>query len=516
MVEPSSFDKLVGTTLGNYRLERCIMRGELGPTFLAHADKGSTSYLLRVLAVPTELTAEARIVYLGRFQQEANQVATLQQTYIHPLSDYGNQQGMPYLVFPYLAATSLSALLAQKGPLDVLTASRYLDQVAAALEYAHEHAILHRNLTTDCIFVKSDGNLVVADFGMMRMLELSRSDTDRNLLYGTAASNSPAPEQLQGMPADTYTDVYASGAVLYRMLTGHRVFRGQTREELVQQHLQFPVPPLSMWRRDLPAEVDSLIARAMAKEPTQRFRQPGTFANVYHQVVAPNDTVRQPFISTPAPATQPQSQPAQGERIMVGAGDPAWEAGNAPALERDHKRPYVRPAASASVRGQAAISRRRALTLIGAGVGTAAVITGVALFASHYLAGTTSPTATIGNSPSSTTSTTGNKPPAQGGTVLARTADVPLNSAKTFPIANSPNPGVLVHLPDNRFVAFNSTCTHAGCAVSYNPGDKLLECPCHQAAFDPAKGAAVVAGPAPSPLAAIHISVNANGTITTP
>src|SRR6266567_2404479 len=82
MVEPSSFDKLVGTTLGNYRLERCIMRGELGPTFLAHADKGSTSYLLRVLAVPTELTAEARIVYLGRFQQEANQVATLQQTYI--------------------------------------------------------------------------------------------------------------------------------------------------------------------------------------------------------------------------------------------------------------------------------------------------------------------------------------------------------------------------------------------------------------------------------------------------
>src|SRR5215813_12717299 len=103
MVEQPSFDKLVGTTLGNYRLERLIERSELGAVFLVSGrDKSgpyeNTTYLLHILAVPTDLTAEARIVYLGHFQKVANQVAELQNSYILPLLDYGNHEGTPYLV----------------------------------------------------------------------------------------------------------------------------------------------------------------------------------------------------------------------------------------------------------------------------------------------------------------------------------------------------------------------------------------------------------------------------------
>jgi serine/threonine-protein kinase len=492
MVEQSAFDKLVGTTLGNYRLDKLIDKNDLGPVFLARSSKDSGRFLLRVLAIPTDLTAEARIVYLGHLQQQANQVAGLQNPYILPLVDYGNHQGMPYLVSLDLSAVSLTTVLAQKGPIDVILSSRYLDQVTTALEYAHQEAVLHRNLTTDCILVKPDGNLVVADFGVMRMLELGRPEAQRNLPYGNSASSAPAPEQLLGKPSDTYTDVYALGAVLYRVLTAHRVFRGATREEILQRHLKTPVPSVSRWRSGLPQQVDSIIGRAMAKDPAQRFQHPGALANAYHHVVAPGDKARKPFvIASPSPA---QANPVVSRPMQASS----------------------RPQRN----GQTLVSRRRMLALVGSGAGAAVAIAAVAVFAGHYLVGTTSPSATTGTSNplAGNSPVQGNQPspPAAGGHVLAHTSDIPLNSAKTFPIANSQNPGLLIHLPNNQFVAFNSTCTHAGCPVNYNAQNKLLECPCHSAVFDPARNAAVVQGPATTPLAKITISVRPDGTITQP
>jgi len=489
MVEQSAFDNLAGTTLGNYRLDKLIDKNDLAPVFRARSSKDSGKFLVRILAIPASLTAEARIVYLGHLQQQANQVAGLQNPYILPLLDYGNHQGMPYLVSPDLSAVPLSAVLAQKGPIDVILASRYLDQITTALEYAHQEAVLHRNLTTDCILVRPDGNLVVADFGVMRMLELGRPEAQRNLLYGNSVSSAPAPEQLLGKSSDTYTDVYALGAVLYRVLTAHRVFRGANREEIVQQHLKTPVPSLSTWRSGLPQQVDSIIARAMAKDPVQRFQHPAELADAYYQVVAPGNTARKPLAVTPPPAAQVNPRPMQVS---------------------------IQPQRN----GQALVSRRRMLALVGTGAGAAVAIAAVAVFAGHYLVGTTSPPATTG-----TSNPTAGNPPAQGnqpsspaasGHVLAHTSDIPLNSAKTFPIANSQNPGLLIHLPNNQFVAFNSTCTHAGCPVNYNSQNKLLECPCHSAVFDPSRNAAVVQGPATTPLAKITISVQPDGTITQP
>src|SRR6185437_4917279 len=104
-------------------------------------------------------------------------------------------------------ARSLTARLKRSGPLDMLTAGRYLDQIAAALEYAHERNTLHRNLTTDEILLQLDGQVVVADFGIRRMLELAERDGRQNPLRFLNASS--APEQLLGGTVDRATDVYA-------------------------------------------------------------------------------------------------------------------------------------------------------------------------------------------------------------------------------------------------------------------------------------------------------------------
>ena len=510
MVERSSFDKgrdksspYIGAQLGNYRLEQLLEPGnvvaplagarppssvgmDMGSVFLARANTGGTSAIIRLLTAAGDLAPEARIVYLGRFQQEANSVAELQHPHILPLLDYGNYQSMPYLVFPYVPMTSLSTQLAKHGPLDAITAGRYLDQIAAALEYAHQHAILHRNLTTDCIFLRQDGSLIVADFGVLRMLDTGASTLQEGQGY---IGEAYAPEQLLGQPVDTYTDVYALGAVLYRLLTGHRVFGGKTREEIVQQHLQTPVPPLVGARFIAPtADLDRIIRTAMAKNPAQRFRQPGELANAYSKIVVPNDTTRTPFVIASVPTVEAQQTPAP-----------------------------VRPSPPARrVRsGQTLVSRRRALVLLASGGGVAAVAV-VALLGSRLLAG--SNTTAGGSTPGASSNPQATNPPAQGGgTVIAQTSDVPLNSAKTFtiPHSSSKNPGVLIHLSDNRFVAFDSTCTHTGCPVNYNSGDKLLECPCHGASFDPAKNAVVVGGPAPTPLTPVKITVNTDGSITT-
>lgn len=161
------------------------------------------------------------------------------------------------------------------------------------------------------------------------------------------------------------------------------------------------------------------------------------------------------------------------------------------------------------------ISRRVLLELLGAGGSMAAA---TALLSGCSLGGDNGTTASTGGSntstPASTTPAAAANSSTQGSQVLAHTSDIPVNSAKTFALANQTNPGVVIHLSNQQFVAFDTTCTHQQCAVTYDSTSQLLTCPCHGATFDPAKNAAVVQGPASTPLTAIQIKVQSDGTIT--
>src|SRR5579884_1584232 len=129
MVEPPSFETLIGTTLGNYRLEQLIEPSEISPLFLASSSTAGAMYLLRILHLPAALSSEQRIVYLGRFQQEANVVSSLHHPSILPLLDYGSANGIPYLAWPHFPMKPLNSEISE-GPMDLIRISHYLDAIA--------------------------------------------------------------------------------------------------------------------------------------------------------------------------------------------------------------------------------------------------------------------------------------------------------------------------------------------------------------------------------------------------
>ena len=296
MIEQTSYAQWIGATLGEYRLTRLLGSSPLGPIYAADSVRSSTPFLVRVLTVPPAQTAEMAQSYQTSLERQAGHILTLRHPFMLPMVSYGLHQGLPYFVWPYTTMRSLSTRLAQSGVLDVVTAGRYLDQIAATLEYAHQNATFHRNLSLDCIYLQMDGQIAVADFGVRRLYELLTPGSQSGFFSGSVEAC--APEQLTGGPVGAYTDVYALGAVTYRMLTGQPVFHGESFRALGEQHLHATPPSLAQARTGLPLALDRVIAGALAKDPAQRIQHPGVFADAYQQVIAPANTRRVPFSAT--------------------------------------------------------------------------------------------------------------------------------------------------------------------------------------------------------------------------
>jgi serine/threonine protein kinase len=301
------YDGLVGSSLGPYRLEQALEADELGAVFLARGTDSRT-YRLRLLPISGEMSPQQRSQYLDAAQAHLVALANLQHPHILPLKDYGQWRGVPYLIYPYAPLRSVSALLAQNGPPDLQTLGRYLDQIASALEYLHEHGVIHGQLTTDHIYLQMDGQTLVADVGVRRLIEMSGQPGADPLRFG---GETLAPELTLGRQADTRTDVYELGAVLYRLLTAEPVFHGAGSNEITEQSLRATPPRPSARRAGIPVELDGLIAATLAKDPNRRPGQPGTVANAYAQIVSPNDPSRTPFVPTSGPAYRPPSRPAR-------------------------------------------------------------------------------------------------------------------------------------------------------------------------------------------------------------
>jgi eukaryotic-like serine/threonine-protein kinase len=264
---------------GRYRIERLISRGGMGAVFEA-----TQLGLDRAVAIKLLLPALSRDEKMReRFRREARSAASLRHPNIIQIYDYGISDHGPYIVMELARGKSLRHLL-NKGALEIRLSVDLMGQICSALAAAHSATIIHRDLKPDNIIVEEqpDGQILakVLDFGIAKMREAQPDEEGANLT-GANIIGSPAymsPEQSLGTTLDARSDIYSLGIVLYEMLAGSTPFGKGAPGALLTHQINTPPPPLTATRPEIPAAVESVVMKALAKDREARFTSATQFA----------------------------------------------------------------------------------------------------------------------------------------------------------------------------------------------------------------------------------------------
>ena len=270
-----------------YEIDHLLGRGGSASVFLAQDVRHHRSVAIKVL--DPELAA---ILGPDRFLREIEIAGRLQHPHILPMLDSGAADGLLYYVMPFVEGESLRERLAREHQLPVDDALRLSREVAAALDDAHRHGVVHRDVKPENILL-SGGQAMVVDFGIARAIHVAGGSqaTPVGSVIGTPAYMSP--EQAAGNPdVDGRSDVYSLGCVLYEMLAGQPPFTGPTNESVVSQHLTVEPRPVTALRPAVPASASRALTKALAKTPADRFGTASQFAAALTGALPMNTALR--------------------------------------------------------------------------------------------------------------------------------------------------------------------------------------------------------------------------------
>ncbi|MCE9575721.1 MAG: serine/threonine protein kinase [Deltaproteobacteria bacterium] len=264
---------MIGTQLGNYQILECLGAGGMGAVYLGEHRVLGRRAAIKVLL--PELVARQDAV--DRFFQEARAIAAIPDPGVVQIFDFGHEAGSAYLVMELLVGESLEGRLTRLGRLPVPDAVRVARQVATTLAAAHAAGIVHRDIKPDNLFLVRDPEaetgerIKVLDFGIAKLAGIGgASRTSTGVVMGTPLYM--APEQCRGAGGvDHRADIYALGCVLFHAVTGRVPFVAEGAGEVIARHLFEPAPRAASIAIGLPADLDALIARCLAKSPDERF-----------------------------------------------------------------------------------------------------------------------------------------------------------------------------------------------------------------------------------------------------
>jgi serine/threonine-protein kinase len=304
-------------TIGRYDIIELVGRGGMGVLYRARDPVLERDVALKMMLVDFSTDPTAR----DRFQREAKAVARLQHRNVVTIHELGEADGTPYIVMEFLSGRDLDHVLKSETPLALADKLDIAIQLCDGLGYAHEQGIVHRDIKPGNVRVLEDGTVKILDFGIAKFAAMS-SATQTGTIMGTASYM--APEQIMGQPVDGRADLFSTGVLLHELLSGQKPFSGDSPTAVVYQIMHVEPPAVRAALPDLPEALEEIVARALKKNPDERYSRASEMSSDLQMVKMMLDlplNAGEPAASTAAAnATGRFHATAIGMRPAAGAG----------------------------------------------------------------------------------------------------------------------------------------------------------------------------------------------------
>ncbi len=313
-------DDLLGSNLGGYRLLSFLGRGAQASVYRARQESVERDVAVKVLD-PRHPGASD---FKARFEREARAAASLEHPNVLPVYDYGEQDGRCYIVMR-LAAGSLAQRRKEGPALELEQIASIVADIAAALDFAHERRIVHRDVKPENVLLDAQGRALLADFGIAKLLDDANLRTQTNLAVGTP--NYMSPEQFAGLPLDGRADVYALAAMAYELIVRRLPFEASSPQAIAMKHMAEPVS-FPADARHVSAAVRAVLLRGLEKNREERFASAGEFARALSAAASTSETGATSGLA-PDGRTKPKAALSRKRSLSVAAGVVLFVAGAA-------------------------------------------------------------------------------------------------------------------------------------------------------------------------------------------
>jgi serine/threonine protein kinase len=308
-----------GSLLAGYRLEAQVGAGGMAVVFRARDERLSRLVALKILAPALASDSEFRRRFIG----ESRAAAVVDDPHIIPVYEAGEAAGVLFIAMRFVGSGDLRGVLDREGPLAPERAAEFVSQVASALDAAHRAGLVHRDVKPANIMVDTSADrpdhAYLSDFGISKTAMAPTRLTGPGQYLGTAVYS--APEQIQGRAVDGRTDQYALACVAYQLLTGAVPFERDEVAAVLYAHLSEPPPSLSSRRPGLPGAADEVLARAMAKDPEQRYATCQEFADALRAALGRTPYYPGSSAAAPAGAQPPAPSPSEIPSLAAAPAD---------------------------------------------------------------------------------------------------------------------------------------------------------------------------------------------------